>query len=162
MNFFRSLAALSLMALLWSCDDSIVYKAHEDIEDGLWYIKNKPEFKVKIEDTLSKYNVYYIFRNAQQYPYYNLYLTRQVTGPDGKLISNTLEELFVSNEITGKPFGKGLGDLFDHKVPIVKNHSFPKSGTYTFKLSQSMRQNPLPFIMSVGISVEKVKPQSVN
>lgn len=157
MRFFRSILALGLLTILWSCDDSVVYKAHEDIKDGLWYIKNKPEFKVNIEDTVSRYNVFYVFRNALQYPYYNLYLTRQVNGPDGALISNTLEELFVSNEITGKPYGKGLGDLFDHKVPIAKDYSFPKSGVYTFKLSQSMRQNPLPHILSVGISVEKVK-----
>lgn len=159
MKFFQSLIAFCLLILVSSCDNSVVYKAHEDMKDGLWYIKHKPEFKVKIEDTLSLYNVYYVFRNAQQYPYYNLYLTRQLTGPDGKLISNTLEELFVSNEVTGKPFGKGLGDLFDHKVPIAKNYTFPKSGTYTFQLSQSMRQNPLPFILSVGISVEKVQTE---
>lgn len=159
MRFFRSILALSLLTILWSCDDSVIYKAHEDIEDGLWYIKNKPEFKVNIEDTVSRYNVYYVFRNALQYPYYNLYLTRQVNGPDGTLISNTLEELFVSNETTGKPYGKGLGDLFDHKVPIAKEYSFSKSGVYTFKLSQSMRQNPLPHILSVGICIEKVKEQ---
>jgi gliding motility-associated lipoprotein GldH len=159
MRYFRSFLAFCLLLTLWSCDDSIVYKAHEDIEDGLWYIKNKPEFKVNIEDTVSRYNVYYVFRNALQYPYYNLYLTRQVNAPDGVLVSNTLEELFVSNEITGKPYGKGLGDLFDHKVLVSKDYSFPKSGIYTFKLSQSMRQNPLPHILSVGICIEKVKSE---
>ena len=157
MNFYRIFAALSLLVCLASCDNSVVYKAHEDIKDGLWYIKTKPEFKVEIKDTAAAYNVYYLFRNTLQYPYYNLYLNRQLTGPDGKLISNSLEELFVSNEVSGKPFGKGLGDLFDHKVPALKNYNFPRSGVYTFKLSQSMRQNPLPFILSVGISVEKVK-----
>ena len=157
MKVFQNIAALFLMFSILSCDDSVVYKAHEDMDDGLWYIKNRPEFKVEIKDTVAKYNVYYLFRNTLQYPYYNLYLTRKLTGPDGKLISNTLEELFVSNEITGKPYGRGLGDLFDHKVPIVKNHTFKQSGTYVFQLSQSMRQNPLPFILSVGISVEKVK-----
>lgn len=159
MKFSGIIVATLMLVSLWACDKSVVYQAHEDIEDGLWYIKNKPEFKVKIEDTLSKYNVYYVFRNSLQYPYYNLYLTRQLTGPDGKVISNVMEELFVSNEITGKPFGSGLGDLFDHKIAIAKNYSFPQSGTYTFKVSQSMRQNPLPFIMSVGIRVEKVEAQ---
>ena len=157
MKIFRFFAALMLWSSLTGCDKNVVYKAHEDIEDGLWYIKNKPEFKVEIEDTLSLYNVYYLFRNTPQYPYYNLYLTRQLRGPDKKVISGALEELYVSNEITGKPFGKGLGDLFDHKVPFLKNYSFPRSGIYTFQLSQSMRQNPLPFILSIGISVEKVE-----
>ncbi|WP_221394779.1 gliding motility lipoprotein GldH [Dyadobacter sp. NIV53] len=157
MKVFQLIASLVLSVLLFGCDDSVVYKAHEDIKDGLWFIKNKPEFKVEIKDTTAQYNVYYLFRNTLQYPYYNLYLTRQLTGPDGKTISNALEELFVSSEITGKPYGKGLGDLFDHKVPFLKNYSFPHSGKYTFTLSQSMRQNPLPFVLSVGISVEKVR-----
>ena len=157
MKVFQIIAVLFFVFFMSSCDDNVVYKAHEDFDDGLWYIKNKPEFKVEIKDTTARYNVYYLFRNTLQYPYYNLYLTRKMTAPDGQVISNTLEEVFVSNEVTGKPYGKGLGDLFDHKVPIVKNYTFPRSGTYVFQLSQSMRQNPLPFILSVGISVEKVK-----
>lgn len=156
MKFFKLVIILGLFACIASCDKSVVYKAHEDIKDGLWYIKNKPEFKVEIKDTTAKYNVYYLFRNALQYPYYNLYITRKITGPDGKEISDALEELYVSNETTGKPFGNGLGDLFDHKVLFLKNYTFPQSGEYTFQLAQSMRQNPLPFIMSVGISVERV------
>ncbi|QRR04252.1 gliding motility lipoprotein GldH [Dyadobacter sandarakinus] len=151
------LAGLAL--LTFSCDKNVVYKAHEDVEDGLWYIRNKPSFKVEITDTLARYNLYYLVRNTLQYPYYNLYLTRNFTGPDQKPISKTLEEVYLSNEVTGKPFGHGLGDLFDHKIPFLKNYQFKRSGTYTIELSQSMRQNPLPFIMSVGISVEKVENQ---
>lgn len=155
---FLPFVKLSLICLLLAgCNENVVYKAHEDIEDGLWYIKNKPSFKVEITDTISAYNMYYVLRNAFQYPYYNLYLTRNVIGPDNKQISNTLEEVYLSNEVTGKPYGHGLGDLFDHKIPFQKNYRFKKSGIYTFTLSQSMRQNPLPFIMSVGICVEKVE-----
>ncbi|CAG5071730.1 hypothetical protein DYBT9623_03722 [Dyadobacter sp. CECT 9623] len=157
MKFSGIFAVLLLCLSLVSCDDSIVYKAHEDIDDGLWYIKNKPSFKVEITDTTQVYNLYYLLRNTLQYPYYNLYLTRNFTGPDQKLISNTLEEVYLSNEVTGKPYGHGLGDLFDHKIPFLKNYRFSKAGIYTITLSQSMRQNPLPFVMSVGISVEKVK-----
>jgi len=156
MKFFRLAAIAFLSVSLFACDENVVYKAHEDIDDGLWYIKNKPVFRVEITDTTQAYNLYYLLRNTLQYPYYNLYITKSFTGPDQKVISNTLEEVYLSNEITGKPYGRGLGDLFDHKIPFLKNYRFPKSGVYTFTLSQSMRQNPLPFIMSVGISVEKV------
>ena len=156
MKFIRLAVVVFFVSLLSGCDKNVVYKAHEDIDDGLWYIKNKPSFKVEITDTTQAYNLYYVLRNALQYPYYNLYITRNFVGSDGKVISNTLEEVFISNETTGKPYGHGLGDLFDHKIPFLKNHRFPRSGTYTFTISQSMRQNPLPFIISVGISVEKV------
>ncbi|MCE7068400.1 gliding motility lipoprotein GldH [Dyadobacter sp. CY326] len=156
MKFFLLASVFFFGLILSGCDENVVYKAHEDIDDGLWYIKNKPSFKVEIKDTTATYNLYYLLRNTLQYPYYNLYLSRSFTAPDQRVISNTLEEVFLSNEETGKPYGHGLGDLFDHKIPFLKNYKFPRSGTYTFTLSQSMRQNPLPFVMSVGISVEKV------
>jgi gliding motility-associated lipoprotein GldH len=156
MNLFRFLILICFCISISACDENVVYKAHEDIEDGLWYIKNTPSFKVEIKDTLQEYNLYYLVRNSLQYPYYNLYLTRKITDPKGKAISTTLEEVFLSNQTTGKPFGKGLGDLFDHKIPFLKKYRFSHSGIYTFTLSQSMRQNPLPFVISVGISVEKV------
>ncbi|TLV00140.1 gliding motility lipoprotein GldH [Dyadobacter luticola] len=159
MRFLKLAVLLIFGAFLTSCNENVVYNAHEDIKDGLWYIKNKPTFKVEIKDTVQAYNLYYVLRNALQYPYYNLYMNRQFIGPDNKMITNTLEEVFLSNETTGKPFGNGLGDLFDHKIPFLKNYHFPRSGVYTFTLTQSMRQNPLPFILSVGISVEKVQPK---
>jgi gliding motility-associated lipoprotein GldH len=156
MKFTGIVAVLLLCFTLFACDENVVYKAHEDIDDGLWYIKNKPVFKVEITDTTQNYNLYYLIRNTLQYPYYNLYLTRNFAAPGGAVISNTLEEVYLSNEVTGKPYGHGLGDLFDHKIPFLKNYRFAKPGIYTITLTQSMRQNPLPFIMSVGISVEKV------
>ena len=157
MKTFVLFATLCFGILLAGCDKNVVYKAYEDIDDGQWFIKNTPSFKVDIKDSTQLYNVFYLVRNTLQYPYYNLYLTRKITGPDSTLISTTLQEVFISNEITGKPFGKGLGDLFDHKIPFLTNYKFPRSGTYTFTLSQSMRQNPLPFVMGIGISVEKVE-----
>ena len=157
MKFFWLPFIFCFALIMSGCDENVVYKAHEDIDDGLWYIKNKPTFKVEIKDTTATYNMYYLLRNTLQYPYYNLYLTRKFESPDNKVISNTLEEVYLSNEATGKPFGHGLGDLFDHKIPFLKNYRFPRSGIYTFTLAQSMRQNPLPFVMSVGIGVEKVE-----
>lgn len=158
MKTFGLFATLCLGILLSGCDKNVVYKAYEDIDDGQWFIKNTPSFKVEIKDSTQLYNVYYLVRNTLQYPYYNLYLTRKITAPDSSVTTN-MEELFLSNETTGKPFGKGLGDLFDHKIPFLKNYKFPRNGIYTFTLSQSMRQNPLPFIMGVGLSVERVETE---
>jgi gliding motility-associated lipoprotein GldH len=58
------------------------------------------------------------------------------------------------DEKTGKPMGDGLGDLFDHKIIALKNYRFPRAGKYTFKVRQYMRQDPLPAILSMGVSVE--------
>jgi len=151
---------LGILALftLASCDRNTVFKSHEEIKDAQWYASHKPVFKVEIQDTTVRYNAYYLLRTAIQYPYYNLYLTRKITDPDSKVLAYDLVELKVSDETTGKPYGKGLGDLFDQKIPFLKNYEFKRSGTYTFEIEQSMRQDPLPFVMSIGIAIEKVQP----
>ena len=59
---------------------------------------------------------------------------------------------------TGKPLGDGLGDIYDHKVISSRSFMFPTKGKYTIKLKQYMRQDPLPYIMSMGVSVEKPLP----
>lgn len=160
MRTLRSIALLTLVLGLMSCDKNTLYNAYEDIEDGQWYLNNTPTFTFTVEDTTERYNLYYLIRNAQQYPYYNLYINRTMKGPDPKLQMTLLDEVYLSDETTGKPFGSGLGDLFDHKVLFMRNHRFAKPGEYTFTFTQSMRQNPLPFVMSVGLSVEKVVPDT--
>ena len=146
---------LAIGACLFSgCNGKTVYKSHKEIKDAQWYANDKPAFEVKIENPGLKYNVYYLLRSAVQYPYYNLYLTRKISGPDQKTISHELVELKISDETTGKPYGEGLGDLFDQKILFLKDYTFPSAGTYRFEIGQSMRQNPLPFIMSIGVCVE--------
>jgi len=142
------------VASLLSCDSDAIFKDHEDIEDGMWYVKNEPSFTFEITDASQPYNVYYLVRNSIAYPYYNLYVKRFLLNDKNKVVNEALNELILMDERTGKPLGDGLGDLFDHKIVALKNYRFPKAGKYTFKVRQYMRQDPLPAIMSMGVSVE--------
>lgn len=147
---------LGLLSLLTGCDKGpVVYKEYTDITDGKWYIKNVPSFTFRIDDTTATYNLYYTLRNNLSYPYYNLYLTRYLIDNQGKELESRLDELILLDPKTGKPLGDGLGDLLDHKVLIKRNYRFPHAGSYTLRIRQYMRQDPLPDIVSVGISVEK-------
>lgn len=146
-----------LLFLTTSCQDkNTLYNAYEDIENGQWAVNKKYDFRFEVTDTTQAYNLCYLVRNAQQYPYYNLYLTREMKGPDGENMLIRLDEMYLSDETTGKPRGSGLGDLYDHKFAFQRNYRFPKVGYYTLTIAQSMRQNPLPYIMGIGLSVEKI------
>ncbi len=149
-----------LMLSVWvlSCDSNAIFKAYEDLKDTNWYVKNVPSFTFEVKDETIPYNIYLLIRNASQYPYNNLYVTRYIYGPDGKQIGNRLEEVTLFDPKTGRPLGEGLGDIYDHKVISTRNFMFPKKGKYTIKLKQYMRQDPLPYVMSVGVSVEKPLP----
>ncbi len=145
---------------LLSCDSNAVFKDHEDIEDGKWYLKNEPSFIFEITDTTQAYNIYYLVRNSIAYPYYNLYVKRFLIDDKKKVLNEALNELILMDERTGKPLGDGLGDLFDHKIMALKSYRFPRKGKYTFKIRQYMRQDPLPEILSMGISVELETPNT--
>ncbi|GAA4448582.1 hypothetical protein GCM10023189_06660 [Nibrella saemangeumensis] len=146
---------LVVLLALTGCDKNTVYKEYADIKGGQWYVKETPSFTFTITDTAQAYNIYYNLRNSISYPYYNLYLTRYLTDASGTLIESRLDELILMDPKTGKPRGDGLGDIFDHKVLIKRNYRFPHSGDYTMRISQYMRQNPLPDVLSVGITIEK-------
>jgi gliding motility-associated lipoprotein GldH len=144
---------ISLICL--ACDPDRVYEQNHTIPNNQWYIDSIPSFTFTVEDTTSAYNIYYNVRNANSYPYYNLYLTYYLLDEQGNQISARLQELTLLDAKTGKPLGNGLGDIFDHQIVALPNYKFNKKGNYTIKLKQYMRQDPLPDIMSVGIRVEK-------
>ncbi len=156
MRLYIKLVLLCVVAFSCNTDPNTVYKQHEDIEDGKWFLKNEPTFTYEIADTTQRYNVFYLVRNSQAYPYYNLYIKQFLLDDKQKPINETLNELILMDEKTGKPLGDGMGDLFDHKIVALKNFKFSRKGKYSIKIRQYMRQDPLPEILSMGISIEKV------
>lgn len=155
----KFLAFIVFGFLLSGCDSTTVFKDYVEIKDGKWFIKNAPSFTFDIQDTATPYNLYYNLRNNLSYGYYNLYLTRYLRDANGREIESRLDELILMDPKTGKPNGDGLGDLFDHKIIMKRNYTFPKAGRYTLQIRQYMRQDPLLNIQGVGITVEKATPQ---
>ncbi len=149
---------LALGVVCWACDPNRVYEHYHDIPKNQWFIDSVQTYTFTIEDPAIAYNVYYNVRNSISYPYYNLFVTYSLTDKQGKQLSSQLQELMLMDAKTGKPLGDGLGDIFDHQVISLSNYKFPAKGTYTFKIKQYMRKDPLPEIMSMGIRVEKVNP----
>ena len=147
-------AFVLLTFLLSSCDKNRIFEQNHDLENNSWPIAAIQEFKFEVKDTSKKYAIYFNVRNAVSYEYYNLYLKHTLTGPDGKMLSTNLHELYLMDKKSGKPLGDGAGDIFDHQVLALKDQTFAQPGTYTIKLQQYMRRDPLPGIMAVGIRVE--------
>ena len=52
-----------------------------------------------------------------------------------------------------------MDDIYEHRILINRGQplQFKKSGEYTFRLEHIMREEPLQYVMNVGIRVEKVK-----
>lgn len=152
--FKISIVVFSLALI--SCDDKRVFEENNDFAGKVWYVDSLQVFKFKVEDISKPYNLLVNVRNSENYPYYNLFIRYYLQDSTGQEIKSQQTELILMEPTTGKPLGDGLGDIYSHKFEILKNFSFPKTGTYIIKLKQYMRQDPLPEIYSVGFRLENV------
>ncbi len=77
-------------------------------------------------------------------------------GPNGGILQDTVNCILADNR--GKWLGKGVGDLWDLRIPYVGGFKFAQSGKYTVSLEQAMRvNNGLNGITDVGLRVETAK-----
>lgn len=155
-------AVLLLMLALNGCDEQRVYEQNTDIPENAWHKDSVVHFQVPIQQPEIPYNIYYNVRNALSFGAQNLYLQIEIADSTGRVIANDLNNIELFDRQTGKPFGDGLGDLFDHQIPVYRDFTFPHAGTFDIRVQHKMRDDPrvmngnyLPHIMSVGVRVEK-------
>ncbi len=153
---FKAFSALSLLVFLFtSCDKNRVFEENKEIPKGLWDQNNKVVFNVDVQDTISWHNIYLNVRNAGSYPFSNLFVFITTQSPKGHTVRDTVE-CTLSDE-KGKWLGDGIGDLWDNQLLFKRMVRFPMKGIYKVQMEQAMRVNPLPFIMDVGLRVEKLE-----
>jgi len=160
MNYYMNhkltaLIFLSLLILPFSCDPSRVYEENIKIPEGVWTQDNPVSFEVAISDTITPYNLYINVRNSGMYPMQNLYMFITTTAPSGHSVKDTVQIMLADNK--GKWLGKGLGDIWDLQRPYKKNVRFAQTGKYLFEIEQAMRMEKLPFILDVGLRIEKTE-----
>ncbi|MEQ9297246.1 MAG: gliding motility lipoprotein GldH [Cyclobacteriaceae bacterium] len=153
------LCSMFLLLSITSCDFDKIYDDYVDLENQIWHVDSLPHFQFEVEDASQSYQIEYKVRYALGYPYQNLYVTYYLEDDADNLISSDLQEIILFDSKTGEPKGSGLGDIFDYQVAGLPNVKFPKAGKYHFRLKQFMRQEELPFIISVGIAVAPVTPE---
>ena len=138
-----------------SCDSNRIFEENHEIVGNLWGSNNIIKFDVNVVDTISSNNFYVNVRNADGYPYNNLFLFIKTTFPNGKISTDTLECVLADEK--GKWLGSGMGDIYDNQIPFKRNVRFPMSGKYTFEMQQGMRLDSIPLIMDVGLRIEKAE-----
>jgi len=154
MNNYLSFLIISFgFILVVSCDPGRIYEKNINIPDGIWDRENLVRFEVIIEDTIIPHNLYINIRNTGLYQTRNLFLFITTTAPSGHAIRDTVEIILADEK--GKWLGKGLGDIWDYQRLYKQNVRFAQKGEYVFTYEQAMRVERLPFILDVGLRVEK-------
>lgn len=157
---FTILSLSILTTLFCSCSNNVVYSQYERFDENKGWAKSyQPVFSYDNKDTLQLCDVYINVRNAESYPFRNLFMFLHTTDPKGIKTTDTIECVLADEK--GKWLGSGLGDLYDNTIMYKKNTRFRHLGAYKFSFEQAMRYgdknviDPLPLIMDVGLTIEK-------
>lgn len=148
-------ATFVLLSVLLACKGSSDLKEIRDFKNSEWFIAKKETFVFEVKDLQKVYDFNYLIRNTVSYPYYNLYLNQTLTDDKGKVLVNSMDEVILFNQKTGKPYGDGLGDIFDNRIaaPKLQKFKFAKAGKYKWTIGHNMRPDPLQGMMSIGAEV---------
>ena len=152
----RAASILIVMILSAACDPNRVYEENQDIENRIWYVDSIPDFSFQISESQKEYDISLNIRNTRSYPFQNLYITYFLEDSTGNLLESELVNFQLFEAKSGKPLGKGgIGDVYDHRFPILNKYKFAGPGGYNLRLQQYMRRDSLPEIIAVGVRIDE-------
>lgn len=149
------ITGIILMLACPACKNSIAFSDVKTIPVHGWEVANPAEFTFIATDTTSTYNVLLYIRHRKNYPYQNLWLFIDKKLPDNTIVSDTIE-CYLSDQ-RGRWLGNGIGSILEMPVLYEQNIRFPRSGEYTYRIFQGMREDTLTGINDIGMSIEKNK-----
>jgi len=143
------------LLILSSCKNNIVSSDSKEIKGEVWNINQIVKLETNIADTQKSYNLLINVDLKEDFLTNNLWLFISTKSPSGNVQNDTL--IFYVTDEKGKWFGNKSGDIITNKFLYKSNIKFPELGIYSFQISHGMRENDLPKVRSVGISIEGVK-----
>jgi gliding motility-associated lipoprotein GldH len=153
---YRSfIAALAILSIA-SCNTIDVFEKDIRIPGHEWSSSYKPEISFEISDTVSLYNIFVVVRHSDAYRYNNIWMNLYTRIPGDTLRKQRLD-LRLATDDKGW-LGSGMDDIIEQRILITNTpQQLTRKGSYTFKLENIMREEPLQHILNVGIRVEKTK-----
>ncbi|MBM3404508.1 MAG: gliding motility lipoprotein GldH [Bacteroidetes bacterium] len=152
MKRFRLLPFLIILSLAAACDPDRFFEQQVAIPEGKWKLSEPATFTVEIPDTIQLYSFYLNIRNSVDYRYENVFFFIRTLFPNQEIAIDTVECLLANAE--GRWYGSGWGKLKDNRLLFKRGVRFPQAGTYTFRIEQAMREDPLDGIYDIGLRIE--------
>lgn len=149
-------------SLLFSgCMESPYFQKQASIPGYEWNYKFTPSFEFEVTDTTYMYNVYFLMRHTEAYPYANVWMNVYTKTPEDTAFKKqrvNVELAATSGKNNGQWLGRGMGEIWEHKLRLTHESDttiLHRKGKYIFRFEQDMRVNPLPEVLQVGLRVEK-------
>lgn len=141
---------LFLLLATSSCDLSSTFESDVDFDEGIWHMDSLATFE--FDAPAQTQDVEVKLRNNLDYPFYNLYVKLELLDSTGGMLQDTLVELTIYDQKTGKPKGEG-NSIYQINTLGLDAYPFPYAGTYSIRLAQYMRKVELEGILSTGVRI---------
>lgn len=138
-----------------SCTRTGVFEKNVAIPAHEWESSYQPIIEFDLNDTTSTYRVYVVVRHTNQYKYNNLWVKASIKEPGSTDWKSQQYDLLLATNEKGW-LGTGMDDIFEHRILIQPETRFTKPGKYQYSVQQIMREDPLPYVLNIGLRIEKV------
>ena len=152
---------LVLILGLTACGNKVVLEQTKDINQAVWHRDSIVKIQFKSQDSVQAYDLFFLIRNDNRYPYANIFLIAKIENKHQKII-DTLEYAMADEK--GNWLGSGIWDLKESKLVYKKNFKFKDTLPVTISVGHAVRKTgqilgdeELPGIKTVGIIIEKAK-----
>ena len=145
--------AFSLM-VLWaaSCKEINVYEKQVDLPQHEWHKSQNAVMLFDTEDSV-EHQLYFVVRHTGQFPYNKLLVKLMIQDTARK----TLTSMNIAAPLTdskGNWNGTLMDDIYYSRIKIMPP-VFLKPGLYRFVLQQQMKEDILPYLLNVGIALDR-------
>lgn len=145
--------ACLLIGLAACTEDNALLDRTTDLKAQQWFTADSLSFDFEVSDTVHPFTIYVNVRHSAQYEWQNLWVQLSTLQPDGTETNQRVE--LPLSEPDGRWYGDCRGDICFHRVTVQPAAFFPMAGTYTLRLSQLMRENPVEHLLGMGIRIEQ-------
>ncbi len=153
----RSLLMLAASLMMSACTwNTGVFEKNQLFSNQEWPSSVKPDILFDISDTVNLYNIYIVLRHTDAYHFNNMYVRATVKAPGEPEGRSGDYDLQLATNSKGW-IGTAMDDIYDARLLIQPKTRFRKTGTYQITLEQLMREDPLKFVLSAGLRVERVQ-----
>lgn len=148
-------ALLAVLFLVTSCNQNRVFEKHrKNFTDYRWESTNVCEYTPVIEDADAKYDITFALRHIYGFQHKSLNINIEMTSPSGETKSNDYNIQVVGDK--REYLSDCAGDYCDLETLIEEDFKFEETGTYTFKITHLMEDDPVQAVMEVGLIIDKV------
>ncbi len=161
-NNLLKVICLSISFLLFSCQIEPGFEDNISLGSNGWPEKQPIHFQIPQVPETGFYQLNVLIRQDNNYPYYNCFFIAEVKNAQGNNLKKGLAEAIFYDQITGKPKGDGLGDLFNHQYKIFDKIYLKKGESIQINLRQFMRKDTLQGILSLGYALKPIEANGKN